>query len=103
MDEYMIKDEAKMMDRTDLTHAVSTMTVTIDAYNDMQDAGRTMLTAHYPGLTDQEREDMCEKLKGISNELSTIGDILIAGRKRFYAEQGIRLNQRETTFSSERD
>lgn len=35
MDEYTIKDEDRMMDRTDLTHAVSTMTVTIDAYNDM--------------------------------------------------------------------
>lgn len=62
-----------------------------------------MLTAHYPGLTDQEREDMCEKLKGISTELSAIGDMLIAGRKRFYEEQGIRLDQREAEFSSERD
>jgi len=103
MDEFVIKDEKQRMNRTDLTHAVSTMVVVIEKYNDMMDAGHQMVQAVYPGLTDDERDEMRSILGAISIKLTEVGEMLTEGRRRFYAEQGIAISPRELEFSSERD
>lgn len=103
MDEFVIKDEKQMMNRTDLTHAISTMTVVIEKYNDMMDAGHQMIQAVYPGLTDAERDEMRAILGAISLKLTDVGEMLTEGRRRFYADQGITITAKELEFSSERD